>query len=250
LSAGAATRPALKNELFKTELCRSYVATAGFCRYGAKCQFAHGAHELRPVRRHPRYKTKHCRNWSTLGACPYGIRCRFIHAVDGAAAAPAAQPPHFHASRDFDGCHDAVPYAYAYADPASAPPPTAPAAVAAAYDRGTHGPLSAFTRELLAELPSPRATRAPRASTPGSAVSAASASAGGADGGSGGSGSGGGGGSGGSSSTRLSVFQSIIDDGGWVPGPPAEGASEADQPSPLRVDDVALLPVAQHGHTD
>ena len=28
------------------------------CRYGGKCQFAHGSHELRPVQRHPKYKTE------------------------------------------------------------------------------------------------------------------------------------------------------------------------------------------------
>ncbi|GFH05584.1 uncharacterized protein HaLaN_00070, partial [Haematococcus lacustris] len=31
---------------------------AGTCRYGHKCQFAHGAEELRPVPRHPKYKTE------------------------------------------------------------------------------------------------------------------------------------------------------------------------------------------------
>jgi len=33
--------------LYKTELCRSYNRT-GYCRYGLKCQFAHGIRELRP----------------------------------------------------------------------------------------------------------------------------------------------------------------------------------------------------------
>ena len=67
-------------------------------------QFAHGKEELRPVARHPKYKTEVCntlvdsyfanllsylsltfnclqicRTFSTNGTCPYGKRCRFIH---------------------------------------------------------------------------------------------------------------------------------------------------------------------------
>ena len=64
--------------LYKTELCRSFQET-GTCRYGTKCQFAHGKHELRPVIRHPKYKTEVCKTFHTIGTCPYGRRCRFIH---------------------------------------------------------------------------------------------------------------------------------------------------------------------------
>jgi hypothetical protein len=64
--------------LYKTELCRSFEET-GTCRYGAKCQFAHGKDELRPVLRHPKYKTEICRTFHNSGSCPYGKRCRFIH---------------------------------------------------------------------------------------------------------------------------------------------------------------------------
>jgi len=67
-----------RQNLYKTELCRSFVDT-GFCRYGIKCQFAHGSHEIRPVVRHPKYKTEVCKNFATTGHCPYGARCRFIH---------------------------------------------------------------------------------------------------------------------------------------------------------------------------
>lgn len=66
------------NALYKTELCRTWEET-GSCRYGGKCQFAHGRDELRPVMRHPKYKTEVCRTFSTSGSCPYGTRCRFIH---------------------------------------------------------------------------------------------------------------------------------------------------------------------------
>lgn len=64
--------------LYKTELCRSFEET-GTCRYGMKCQFAHGKDELRPVLRHPKYKTEICRTFHSTGTCPYGKRCRFIH---------------------------------------------------------------------------------------------------------------------------------------------------------------------------
>ena len=46
--------------LYKTELCRSW-EEKGTCRYGTKCQFAHGEEELRKVPRHPKYKTEICR---------------------------------------------------------------------------------------------------------------------------------------------------------------------------------------------
>ena len=68
------------HSLYKTELCRSWEET-GSCRYGSKCQFAHGKAELRPIARHPKYKTEICRTFATNGTCPYGTRCRFIHYV-------------------------------------------------------------------------------------------------------------------------------------------------------------------------
>ena len=39
--------------LYKTELCRSW-EEKGSCRYGPKCQFAHGEDEIRKVSRHPK----------------------------------------------------------------------------------------------------------------------------------------------------------------------------------------------------
>jgi len=67
-----------RQNLYKTELCRSWVETY-ICKYGNKCQFAHGLHELRPVIRHPKYKTEICKTFHTNGTCPYGKRCRFVH---------------------------------------------------------------------------------------------------------------------------------------------------------------------------
>jgi len=67
-----------RQNLYKTELCLSWVET-GTCRYGPKCQFAHGKQELRPVLRHPKYKTEICKTYNSTGQCPYGKRCRFVH---------------------------------------------------------------------------------------------------------------------------------------------------------------------------
>lgn len=88
-----------QTELYKTELCHTFVTT-GVCRYGRRCRFAHGAQELRPVRRHPLFKTQPCRTWAEFGTCPYGHRCRFRHGDDSPAALQAApSPPHVQSLR-------------------------------------------------------------------------------------------------------------------------------------------------------
>jgi hypothetical protein len=66
---------------YKTEMCRPF-EESGHCKYGDKCQFAHGEHELRNLTRHPKYKTELCRTFHTVGFCPYGPRCHFIHNED------------------------------------------------------------------------------------------------------------------------------------------------------------------------
>jgi len=78
---------------YKTELCRQF-EEHGSCRYGDKCQFAHGVAEMRSLARHPKYKTEMCRTFHTTGFCPYGLRCHFIHNDDErrAAAAVLDQP--------------------------------------------------------------------------------------------------------------------------------------------------------------
>ncbi|KAM7347667.1 tis11 zinc finger protein isoform 2-T3 [Cochliomyia hominivorax] len=70
---------------YKTELCRPF-EEAGECKYGEKCQFAHGYHELRNLQRHPKYKTEFCRTFHSVGFCPYGPRCHFVHNADEARA--------------------------------------------------------------------------------------------------------------------------------------------------------------------
>lgn len=74
--------------LYKTELCRPFAAT-GRCRYGARCQFAHGPGELRGLRRHPKYRTQPCSTFLRCGSCPYGPRCHFLHGPPPLQPAPA-----------------------------------------------------------------------------------------------------------------------------------------------------------------
>jgi len=81
---------------YKTELCRAY-EERGQCRYGERCQFAHGMGELRALQRHPKYKTELCRTYHTSGYCPYGARCHFVHN----ATTPPAPPP---TPRDVECC--------------------------------------------------------------------------------------------------------------------------------------------------
>lgn len=70
--------PVVSSNRYKTELCRGFQET-GSCKYGSKCQFAHGEAELRGLYRHPKYKTEPCRTFYNFGYCPYGSRCHFIH---------------------------------------------------------------------------------------------------------------------------------------------------------------------------
>lgn len=71
-------QPMVSSNRYKTELCRGFQET-GSCKYGSKCQFAHGEAELRGLYRHPKYKTEPCRTFYNFGYCPYGSRCHFIH---------------------------------------------------------------------------------------------------------------------------------------------------------------------------
>lgn len=64
---------------FKTELCNNLIEL-GICKYGDRCHYAHGAHELRQVsRRHPKYRTEKCKNFELTGKCPFGPRCSYVH---------------------------------------------------------------------------------------------------------------------------------------------------------------------------
>ncbi|XP_027900366.1 mRNA decay activator protein ZFP36L1 [Xiphophorus couchianus] len=89
---------------YKTELCRTF-EESGTCKYGAKCQFAHGLDELRGLSRHPKYKTEPCRTFHTIGFCPYGARCHFIHNADEVQviATQRHKPPMLRHSLSFAG---------------------------------------------------------------------------------------------------------------------------------------------------
>jgi len=83
--------PAQQTSRYKTEMCRPYQEN-GTCKYGEKCQFAHGNQEVRNVNRHPKYKTDLCRTYHSVGFCPYGPRCHFVHALDEVRNSPIQTP--------------------------------------------------------------------------------------------------------------------------------------------------------------
>lgn len=78
LNEPIAQQQEINKQLYKTELCESFT-TKGFCKYGDKCQFAHGFNELKFKQRANNFRTKPCINWEKLGYCPYGKRCLFKH---------------------------------------------------------------------------------------------------------------------------------------------------------------------------
>lgn len=51
----------------KMDVCSDSRMASSVSQYAEKCQFSHGVDDIRPVKRHPRYKTKLCRNWETTG---------------------------------------------------------------------------------------------------------------------------------------------------------------------------------------
>lgn len=60
----------------QTEVCCSWKKT-GRCRYGSKCQFAHGEEELKPVNRHPKYKTE-VRNCFVCAPLPHKMPVTYL----------------------------------------------------------------------------------------------------------------------------------------------------------------------------
>ncbi|XP_063168581.1 mRNA decay activator protein ZFP36 [Candoia aspera] len=150
---------------YKTELCRTF-SESGKCKYGAKCQFAHGSAELRTVSRHPKYKTEPCHKFYIHGECPYGSRCHFIHYPEeaqfpGTAPGPGAPPQLLRQSVSFSG----VPTTRRTSplpglpDPASftrapsvSPPPASAELLSPGWERLSVDPLS-FVSSLGDTLP-------------------------------------------------------------------------------------------------
>jgi hypothetical protein len=64
---------------YKTELCKNWELKK-VCKFGDKCCFAHGRHELKnKTSIHMKYKTKPCKQYHQTGYCPYGQRCQYLH---------------------------------------------------------------------------------------------------------------------------------------------------------------------------
>jgi len=64
---------------YKTEMCKNW-ELRGSCKFGEKCCFAHGKHELKgKTVTHVKYKTKPCKQYHQTGYCPYGQRCQYLH---------------------------------------------------------------------------------------------------------------------------------------------------------------------------
>eukprot|EP01116_Phalansterium_solitarium_P005509 TRINITY_DN1721_c0_g1_i1.p1 TRINITY_DN1721_c0_g1~~TRINITY_DN1721_c0_g1_i1.p1 ORF type:complete len:332 (+),score=67.63 TRINITY_DN1721_c0_g1_i1:414-1409(+) len=171
-----------KQSLYKTELCRSFSET-GVCRYGHKCQFAHGHHELRPVLRHPKYKTETCKTFTTTGICPYGPRCRFIHppvhsngsttsatSASSSASAPVpiaanADPAPLAAPVVWSTSWPDAPVGPSVVDQGSSPPPSpAPAHARAAAPAVSSASVAATPDEVLTS--GSKVTRAVQTQTP------------------------------------------------------------------------------------
>ncbi|XP_051934126.1 mRNA decay activator protein ZFP36 [Hippocampus zosterae] len=116
-SCGPPPSPPGLSARYKTELCRTF-EESGLCKYGAKCQFAHGPEELRGLSRHPKYKTEPCRTFHAAGFCPYGARCHFVHNAEELLRSEPRPPPLRH-SLSFAG------FAAAQRSKAPSSPPSA-----------------------------------------------------------------------------------------------------------------------------
>ena len=76
----------LNTKKYKREMCKNWTEV-GFCRYGHKCQYAHGHDELAEIDRlteaqarlNEKYKSQNCRQFYREKLCPYGKRCHFRH---------------------------------------------------------------------------------------------------------------------------------------------------------------------------
>ncbi|KAL2513651.1 uncharacterized protein Fot_27668 [Forsythia ovata] len=82
---------------YKAEKCRSW-EDSGICRFGSKCQFAHGKEELcpRPIPSSSKNKLEICESYNISGgssSSSYGTKCRFGPHQVKAAPGPPISPP-------------------------------------------------------------------------------------------------------------------------------------------------------------
>ncbi|KAG8443608.1 hypothetical protein GDO86_008959 [Hymenochirus boettgeri] len=134
--------PQVNSTRYKTELCRPY-EESGTCKYGEKCQFAHGYHELRSLTRHPKYKTELCRTFHTIGFCPYGPRCHFIHNAEERRWAPCGggDRPKLHHSLSFSGFpNHSMDSASLLESPTSRTPPPQSSCSLYCHNNNNHSP--------------------------------------------------------------------------------------------------------------
>lgn len=88
---------AVKDPLrYKTQLCANFQRD-GACRYGRRCQFAHGVHELRersqllaPIVPEDQ---KICQPFAATGFCRFGDKCKFPHVLGSRVLATPPLPP-------------------------------------------------------------------------------------------------------------------------------------------------------------
>ncbi|XP_042294809.1 mRNA decay activator protein ZFP36-like [Sceloporus undulatus] len=153
---------------YKTELCRTFSET-GKCKYGAKCQFAHGTAELRSVSRHPKYKTELCHKFYLHGECPYGSRCHFIHYPEeaqfhSASSSSSSSPQLLRQSVSYSGVPTARrssplpsipdPASFARAPSVSPPPASSSDLLSPTFSHLNSDPLSLLST-LSESLPTP-----------------------------------------------------------------------------------------------
>ncbi|XP_032091728.1 LOW QUALITY PROTEIN: mRNA decay activator protein ZFP36-like [Thamnophis elegans] len=137
---------------YKTEMCRTFNESS-CCKYGAKCQFAHGSSELHSISCHPKYKTELCHKFYLHSEGPYGSRCHFIHFPEeaGLRQARSTSPHLLCQSVSFSGmlsAHRASPL-LSLPDPASftrapsvSPPPTSAKLLSPAFEHLNLDPLA------------------------------------------------------------------------------------------------------------
>ena len=71
----------------KKQLCKNWLETPGYCRFGTRCLYAHGREELQiedkltqaPSRTNDRYKSQNCSLFYRERVCLFGKRCNFRH---------------------------------------------------------------------------------------------------------------------------------------------------------------------------
>ena len=67
------------SQKYKTEICKNFMIHKK-CKFGDRCCFAHGLHELREKSNlNNSYKLKVCKNYQQNGFCRYGQRCQYVH---------------------------------------------------------------------------------------------------------------------------------------------------------------------------